>query len=420
VTHESLDERRALRVRPRRLLIAGLPIVAAGAALAMSSPAASAGSPIKCGSVITQNTTLTSDIGPCSGNGLVVAASAVTLNLGGYTVTGRNGSAETSGVLMDHVTGSTVRNGTVTGFDAGVNVDGGSGNTVTAITAHDNINDNTGSQSKTHGCELGDGITTNSSDANTITANSAVHNGPYSGISLLEDSDNNTVSNNTVLDNNVPNFTKGGGLGNCGAPFSRPIQDIGIRIEGPGADNNVVRSNRVVNSAIGGITIHGYVFCPPLPGGGCGPSQDQNTANLIQLNYVADTGKDTYVQDSLADGIGVLRQGPGNVVGVSQGNTIANNTVVRSFHDGIFLGNPTQPGTTAGSVVVGNTITDSLFDGIRVPRGSVNNTIDSNTATSSGDVDGRDDNSACDNNLWTNNLFNYVNQACVSATAVIK
>ena len=406
---------------PKRaaVTLAALLFSITAAALAVAAPAGAA-PPLRCGSVITQSTTLQGNIGPCAGNGLVVKGDNIELNLGGFTVSGKNGSAETSGVLLDHVTGTTVRNGTVTGFDAGVNVVGGSGNTVRQVMARDNINDNTGSQTNRNACVLGDGITTDGSDGNTITANTVLHNGPYSGISLLQDSDNNTVSNNTVENNNVANSTKGGAEGNCGAPFARPIQDIGIRVEGPGADGNLVTSNRVLNSAIGGITIHGYVFCPPLPGGGCGPAESQNSSNLIQLNYVADTGRDTYTQDSLADGIGVLRQGPGSVVGVSQGNTIANNTVLRSYRHGVFLGNPTQPGPKAGNVVVGNTIRESLFDGVRVPNGSVNNTIDSNTASDSGEHDGHDDNPNCDNNLWTNNVFTYVNQACVSPTAVIK
>jgi len=33
--------------------------------------------------VVTQSTTLTGDVGPCSGHGIVVAADNITLNLGG-------------------------------------------------------------------------------------------------------------------------------------------------------------------------------------------------------------------------------------------------------------------------------------------------------------------------------------------------
>lgn len=405
-----------MRTRNKLIGLAAAALLPAG----FTALPASAAPATKCGTVITASITLQANVGPCSGDGLIVRGTGITVNLGGHTVTGKKTSAETAGVFLDGSTGVTLRNGTVTGFDAGVLVQGGSSNTVTGIYAHDNINDNTGSQTTSHGCGLGDGITVDGSDGNTITSNTVVHNGPYSGISLLTDADNNTVKGNTVENNNVPNF-RPNGVGNCGAPFSRPIQDIGIRVEGPGADNNLVQSNRVVNSAIGGITIHGYVYCPPTATTGvCGTPQDQNTGNRIEFNYVADTGHDTYTQDSLADGIGVLRQGPASVVGVSQGNTISSNTVVNSYRHGVYVGNPTQPGPKVGNSVVGNTVQYSLFDGIDVPSGSVNNTIDSNTAQYNGRVDGYDGNTNCDNNLWTNNVLDYVNQACVSASAVIK
>jgi hypothetical protein len=79
----------------------------------------------------------------------------------------------------------------------------------------------------------------------------------------------------------------------------------------------------------------------------------------ITNNTVRDTGRDTYTVDSLADGIGVLRQGPGNTVGVSQGNVIEYNTVGHSYEHGIFVGNPTQPGTIAGNTVRYGAITQA-------------------------------------------------------------
>ncbi|MBA3748276.1 MAG: right-handed parallel beta-helix repeat-containing protein, partial [Solirubrobacterales bacterium] len=142
------------------------------------SSTATAAAPLRCGDAITQNTTLTADLGQCTGNGLVVKANGITLNLNRYTITGNNRSAETVGVLLDNVTGVTVRNGTVTGFDAGINIDGGSGNTITAITARDNINDNIKSAKAANECTYGDGITATGSDGNTISANRVIHNGP--------------------------------------------------------------------------------------------------------------------------------------------------------------------------------------------------------------------------------------------------
>ncbi len=233
------------------------------------------------------------------------------------------------------------------------------------------------------------------------------------------------MSRNVVLDNNVPSRTPTLQNAGCG----RVVQDIGIRIEGPGANDNRVERNQITNSALDGITIHGFVYNPRM-----GPPEDPNTGNLIVRNLVADTGRDTHNQDPQADGISVLRQGPNSVVGVSQGNTITRNTVVRSFRHGIFLGPPTQPGPIAGNTVTRNVVRDSLVDGIVLPcarpgpPGSpppacvINSTIVGNTARGSGGYDGRDNNTSppCDNNTWSMNAFQFVNQACVDPDATVK
>jgi parallel beta-helix repeat protein len=306
----------------------------------------------------------------------------------------------------------------VTGFDAGIDVQGGIGNTVTGINAHDNINDNITTNNANQQCIYGDGIITEDSANNVISNNTVTHNGPYDGVTLVGDSDGNNVTTNTVADNNIPNEDAAPGFqgnGSCGSPFSRPIQDIGIRVEGPGANNNTVQRNTVTNSAIGGITIHGYVYNPPS-----GTPDQPNTDNLITNNTVTDTGKTTHTVDPL-DGIGVLRQGPANTVGVSQGNTIQNNTVDHSYGNGIFLGNPTQSGTIAGNTVRYTTVTYSWNDGIRVASGALNNTLTGNHASNSdqsggtADYDGHDLNANCDNNAWHANVFTTFSPACVAA-----
>jgi len=423
----------------RKVLVAG---VTSSLMLGTGAVTASAAAPaaVSCGQAITSNTKLTSNVGPCAGDGLVVQADNVTLNLNGFKVYGANGPEETNGIRLQTVTGVTVKNGTVTGFDAGVNIMGGSGNALTGLAVHDNINDNITTDNPDEDCAFGDGITTTDSDGNLIRNNSVIHNGPFSGISLVGDSDGNLVNRNEVTDNNVRNYaipitidpdTNRPVTGGCGSPFSRPIQDIGIRIEGPGANANQVERNSVSNSAIGGITIHGYVYNPQAPPGQTPPPPDNpNTDNVVSRNYVADTGMETHMDDPLADGIGVLSQGPASIVGASQNNTIERNTVVRSYRDGISLGRASQPGPIGGNTVTRNTVQDSLRDGIRVncsgrpgsppmPPCAINNTLTRNQAHGSGEYDGRDNNPNCDNNTWYRNVFDFVNQACVDFDATV-
>src|SRR5215472_11679077 len=48
--------------------------------------------PLRCGAVITANTTLQADLAGCTGDGLVIGADAITLNLDGHTIAGTAGS----------------------------------------------------------------------------------------------------------------------------------------------------------------------------------------------------------------------------------------------------------------------------------------------------------------------------------------
>ncbi|MGH7748504.1 MAG: NosD domain-containing protein, partial [Candidatus Dormibacteria bacterium] len=186
--------------------------------------------------MITANTTLTGDVGPCNQGGLVVQGSGITLDLGGHTVFGKPRIGDAVGVLLDHATGSRVTNGTVTGFDAGVEVLGGGSNSVDGITAKGNVG---GAKSDRN---LGDGITIQESNNNTVTGDIVVQNGPFSGISIVDDPANpsvgstgNTISSNQVVNNNVVEHIN---------------QDDGIRIEGPNATNTTIQGNTVSASGL--------------------------------------------------------------------------------------------------------------------------------------------------------------------------
>jgi len=87
--------------------------------------------PVSCGQVISQDTTLAADVGPCPGAGLIIDTTGkdVTLDLGGHTVVG---AGDGSGIAvfgdvphapLTHGAAS-IRNGIVTGFSEGIYVEG--------------------------------------------------------------------------------------------------------------------------------------------------------------------------------------------------------------------------------------------------------------------------------------------------------
>ncbi len=78
------------------------------------------------------------------------------------------------------VSGVTVTNGTISNFDAGVVVRGGSHNVITKLTVRENVGNSLS-------CDLGDGIVTFNSSDNSIHDNTVELNGPLSGMERAED-----------------------------------------------------------------------------------------------------------------------------------------------------------------------------------------------------------------------------------------
>ena len=147
---------------------------------------------LKCGSVITTDTTLTHDIIGCKNAvALSIGADNVTLNLGGFVLGGLVTTHQTRGVSTNGHSGVVVKNGIVRGFSYGVwvggpfsNLDaGGINNRVERVTAKANV--------------------TNiylRGTSNTVVSESKMLNGTGSGLRLIEGG-NNSILNNRIHNN---------------------------------------------------------------------------------------------------------------------------------------------------------------------------------------------------------------------------
>jgi hypothetical protein len=412
---------------------------------------AEAATSLPCGKVITKDTKLTADIGPCAGAGLIVAANGITLDLGGHTITGNPLARpdqplgpfdhDQAGIVLQRVEGVTVTNGTVTKFDAGVAIMGGSKNTVRGITARDNVNYRilTGRDAFPEDidvetgpfCNFGDGITAFNSPHNLITGNVTTGNGPFSGISLVENSDNNMVANNKVVANDVinqapdgrPNTICGGLVPDTPDLTGRRVSDIGIRVEGPGADRNVVAGNRVVRSGLAGIVVHAVHVTASSPANGY---------NTIRNNQIFETGKVGVGIERHLHGI-MLQHSGSPLVSGPHDTLIENNTSSRNLGGGIMV-DSRGPGIY-GTVVRNNVVNDNGLDGVHVagpgdPRGPRNLLVDnhgSGNGARAAEVnaqfppeanyagtDGADMSKGCIHNRWLRNRFRTVNQRCVA------
>lgn len=221
---------------------------------------ASAGTerPAHCGEVITESIQLANDVGPCVGDGLIVGSDNIVVDLNGHRVFGVEGEApegqDPVGIRLEDrsfvkITNNpndraTRANAVVSDFNAGVLIDGGEKNHVEHITADNNVS---------LGCrgQSGDGIVLFDSTKNQIVNNVVTRNGPFDGIGMIDEANENDVKQNTVHDNNRVNpFCRPGH--NPGDP--RTQEDDGIRLE-PGVEKNLVSQNDVRRSGLDGVAV---------------------------------------------------------------------------------------------------------------------------------------------------------------------
>ncbi len=316
-----------------------------------------------CGKEITQNTTLTANLVCGSGPALIIAADNVTLDLGGFTISGKGLAANNPGILLRNVKGCTVQKGTVTGFGAGVAINGGSGNLVQNVTVQDNVGPADG--------DYGDGIAITDSKDNHLMGNTVLRNGPYSGISMVGASTGNMIHQNTVTDNNML----------PGDP-SAGRQCMGIRVEGPAANKNKIVGNTVSRSGGDGIVVLATCLTPDTGCAGTPPNeQNEITGNMSHNNGTSGRG------------------------------------------DGIRLFAVPQPVAPAHNIVANNVTNDNQTHGISIDAngaanpGPTQNKVTGNSAHGNLDFDGFDGNGACGANTWDGNDFGRANQPCVSAGA---
>jgi parallel beta-helix repeat protein len=88
--------------------------------------------------VVTTDITLTGDLGPCPGDGLIAGADDITIDLGGYTISGI-GAGVGAGVRVAQHSGVTVTKGTIQGFHTGVVLDESTRSVVSKLVLRGNI-----------------------------------------------------------------------------------------------------------------------------------------------------------------------------------------------------------------------------------------------------------------------------------------
>ncbi len=395
-------------VSVRRLIIGGSALVLGllGAPGLTGSALARTG----CGAVLRTSTRLTADVGPCPGLGLVVRANNITVDLAGHRVFGTAHEGSSPGILLDRVTGVTVKGGSVDNFDGGVVVYRGRSNTLTRLDVHHNDSAQFVADHPDE-AQLGDGIVLLGSSANKITASQVHDNGPFSGIAVLTEigpqgvagplPTDNSITGNIVRHNDVDDACTSAGDffgGPCQPGEGVFSEDIGMRIEGPGANRTTISGNLIAENGREGVSV----------------LNTRNASTPPEINSPQNT--DTLISGNDINHNGVARVLTDPEVGQLGGDGIFN----RCFNGSFVPGCPTR------TTIVGNRVNDNQNHGIAIGK-SQGNTIIANTALGNGGgtttdyasdppyTDGFDENvnPPCDANVWLDNVFGTVNQPCV-------
>ncbi len=342
-----------------------------------SGTPAHAAATVACGQTITKDTTLTADVGPCQGDGIIIGADNIRLNLNGRRVLGNSdqgASGEFAGIRLAGRTGVTVtghpgksgKKGTVSGFEAGVVIDGGSANTVENLTARDNIG-----RDDPFNAELGDGIVIFDSPSNRILNNVVVHNGIFDGIGVL-----GSASDNSIIQGNTVDDTVG------------PRPEEGSSIGGPAGQGVIVNgADGATRGQIAGTKIEGNTI------------RRSASAGISNINHV-----DASILGNTVEGNGLTNRA-GNGIGIQAG-----------------LGFRVQFATRI--LVQGNEVHGNGENGILVRFGASENRIINNDAADnnaafdfSRSFDLHDENRGCDSNVWQGNIWGagLFNPSCVTA-----
>ena len=280
----------------------GIRYVAAAGLLALAAPAAAqATTGPACGATITSDTRLRGDLVDCPGDGLVIGADNVTLDLGRRTVDGVGAGV---GIKLTGHRGVKITGGTVREFGVGLALDDADGARVSALTV-------TGIAGR--GIDLANG-----SDDNDFTA--VRSSGNRTGFAVTASSGNrlrlSDLSGNAVT---------------------------GVLVFGSAKTR--VQGNRVVDNAGNGIA---FVE---------GSTDNEASANVVR-GSVTSLWIDTSDRNLLA--LNTVSGGGDGVLVAGSGNVVAGNVVDRSVGgcEGCFgYGIGVTGG--AGNVVMGNLVTRS-------------------------------------------------------------
>src|SRR4051794_9422392 len=393
-------------------------LVAAAAVYLALAPGAQATQAVhvSCGEAITKDTKLANDLIDCPGNGLVIGAANITLDLNGHTIDGDGDgfdSCATGATDCDAGVDNTghariaIKHGTIREFVEGVAVEGARANRVedlsTSGLAHEGVfveqstdvavkrgrsvadgggtfvvasSDVTVERSSVSGNEFA-AIGLFASDHVLIRKNTISDSG-RSGVSILDGSRENRVEGNSIADSDEAGLFLEGADHNTVTDNVSDGGQIGVALED--SDDNRIARNSLRGNSFSGMFVNGA----------------RNTARGNRVGRSAfgiSTGGDEnrVVRNVVTDGLGQPcdEELGGGCFGIAvesgRGNSVSDNLVER-MAAGIELrrGDPEIP-AVVDTTVRSNVIRGVGSDGLHVDSTATDSLLDHNLAVAAGD-----------------------------------
>lgn len=347
----------------RRVSRLWLVTVVLGAAALIPSQALA--SQVSCGDTISKDTKLHRDLTNCPGDGVVIGADNITLDLNGHKIDGDGapgGDDPDTGIENDGNQGVTIQKGTVQEFDAGVVLVGAGDNHLRHLSSSENLDfglilDNVTDGRIERGSFSGNGfsgVVLIDSDGNRFERNTA--RGTLHASVFLFGSDDNRIEKNVLTDNGdgieVHESDRNDFRKNTISRSTGPAIDLS-----DGSAHNVVEKNRMSNNGDGLTSFEG---------------QD----NLISRNTITGTGQ--LPDQSESGGFGIILDGVDD-------NSVERNLVVGGRGQAIFIASLDSANSSDRNVVSRNVVNSELSDGILVDGTATATLLERNTANRSGD-----------------------------------
>jgi parallel beta-helix repeat protein len=385
--------------------VAGLTLAAW--AVPVAAQAARASTVVTCGQTLTSSTRLANTLVGCSGDGLVIGADNITVDLAGHSISGVN-AAGSEGIADDGHGGVRIRNGTIANFFLNgvglrgaprsavsnmtirkIGAGGGQNDASAGVLVKDSPNSSVTASTVTNDVSAfqSDGVDVLSSARTTVSWN-RIANNAWNGMFVFDSPRTRVIGNS--LD------------GNQNQGIEVNLGSDGTRLAGNHASNNV--SNGLVVGSVSGARIErnilrgngeGGLFMFDLlnsrvranraGGNGVGidleGGQNGSTGNRITNN---DTGHNDQAGLVVAGGAnnnvivgnvsnanrGAPGEGGGIVLVAVTGNTVRGNVANRNRDVGIGVFED-QPGDSTGNVLRANVANRNRNHGISAVEGTV-------------------------------------------------